>query len=314
MGSIASLMLAGAHTEAQLRVAERRAGEVLAELESRFSSFRSESELSRFSAGMVDQPSEQLRAALAACAWLSEVSGGVFTTTTHEHDLAGYVKGWAVDQAAGAIAKEGVTDFALGVGGDWQAVGSGPQGSPWRFGIVDPSDTTRVRVVAEVTGGIATSGLYERGPHLRHTSEAAIESSAASFTVVGPRLTWADAFATIGFLLGDRGLGWVAEFPGYSAAIIRTDGSMVAHEDFPLVAGSAPPWPALSTLRGLGFHSWTPRTRKSFSDPPARTYPMAVATPATSTSPPTGFSEPCSVLPLPTSSPARACVPGATLI
>lgn len=243
---MASLMLASDQSETLVH-AQRIAAAVLGDLESRFSSYRADSELSRFAAGQVDVPSAELRHALAACEWLSEVSGGVFTTTTtHEHDLAGYVKGWAVDQAAEAVAAAGIGDFALGVGGDWRVVGHGPDGRPWRFGILNPTDTAAVRALADIHGAIATSGLYERGEHLRRTESVYTSGRVASFTVVGPRLAWADAFATIGFLLGDHGLEWVAGFHGYSAALIRDDGHMVADESFPLAPGSVPVIPGLA--------------------------------------------------------------------
>lgn len=247
MGSMASLMLVSEYPEQDSARAQEVAMDVLNDVEARFSSHRADSELSRFAAGLVDRPSDQLRHALAACEWLGKVSGGVFTTsTTHEYDLAGYVKGWAIDQAAEAVTAAGVVDFALGVGGDWRVMGTGPDGRPWRFGVIDPTDTGAVRALVDTEGAIATSGLYERGEHLRRT--AALESSdaVASFTVVGPLLAWADAFATIGFLLGDRGLGWVATFPGYSAALIRPDGQMVADEAFPLAVGTVPEFPQVA--------------------------------------------------------------------
>ena len=39
----------------------------------------------------------------------------------------------------------------------------------------------------------------------------------ASMTVIGPHLTWADAFATTAFVMGLDGLDWVAQFDGYRA-------------------------------------------------------------------------------------------------
>jgi FAD:protein FMN transferase len=44
--------------------------------------------------------------------------------------------------------------------------------------------------------------------------------------VIGPTLTWADAFATAGFALGADGLDWVASFAGYQAIAIEHDGSI----------------------------------------------------------------------------------------
>ena len=45
--------------------------------------------------------------------------------------------------------------------------------------------------------------------------------------MLGPSLTWADAFATTVFVMGDEGLAWLEGFDGYHAVGIRHDGSLV---------------------------------------------------------------------------------------
>jgi thiamine biosynthesis lipoprotein ApbE len=49
----------------------------------------------------------------------------------------------------------------------------------------------------------------------------------ASLTVIGPSLTWADAFATAAFVLGENGPAWVEQFDGYTAFGVRPDGGIV---------------------------------------------------------------------------------------
>jgi thiamine biosynthesis lipoprotein len=46
-------------------------------------------------------------------------------------------------------------------------------------------------------------------------------------TVVGPNLTWADAFATAAFVMGIEGVDWVSQFPGYRAVAITADGAVL---------------------------------------------------------------------------------------
>jgi FAD:protein FMN transferase len=46
-------------------------------------------------------------------------------------------------------------------------------------------------------------------------------------TVVGPHLTWADAFATAAFVMGLEGVDWVANFDGYRALAITSAGELV---------------------------------------------------------------------------------------
>ena len=258
MGTQVSLMMA---QSADIDEAARIAADVLTALDARFSSYRPDSELRAFDAGRLPTPSRDLRHVLAACAWLSQVSDGLFTTAAGTDDrgaldVAGYVKGWAVDRAADGLEWAGITDYCLGVGGDWRCRGLHPDGRPWRMAIRDPDVAYQPRAITAVgTNAIATSGTYERGEHLIHPQlpdPKMIRNTphTASFTVVGPRLAWADAFATIGFLMGDDGLSWVAQFAGYSAAIIRTDTTMVADADFPLAAGSLAHFAPPSVLAG----------------------------------------------------------------
>ena len=46
-------------------------------------------------------------------------------------------------------------------------------------------------------------------------------------TVVGPHLTWADAFATAAFVMGIDGLEWVSQFQGYRALAITVGGALL---------------------------------------------------------------------------------------
>lgn len=238
MGTWASLVAADSHDAA---VGQELAGRVLADLEAQFSSYRPDSEVSRFNRGEVAEPSEQLREVLAACSWLKDESVGIFDVrhagSPGEVDVAGYVKGWAVDQAADALDAAGIEHYALGVGGDWRVRGGHPDGRPWHLAIVDPTDRTRVRTsVSIITGALATSGTYERGQHISVPTNAAVPEAAqktVSFSVTGPLLRWADAFATIGFAMGVEGLGWVDRFAGYHGALVMADGQMTAADDFP---------------------------------------------------------------------------------
>jgi thiamine biosynthesis lipoprotein len=244
MGTQASLMMA---SDADIDEAARIAADVLEALEARFTSYRRDSEFSRFARGTSQPPSDDLRHVLAACAWLEDVSDGHFTMYPNgvdaPPDVAGYVKGWAVDRAVDGLLAAGITDAALGVGGDWRGIGRRGDGLPWRIGVLDPHRRQASRALVSLSdSALATSGTYERGDHLRHRNGAQAAASCASFTVHGPRLAWADAFATAGYLMGEAGLAWVAGFPGYSAALVRDDGTMVADDDFPLAVSEAALW------------------------------------------------------------------------
>lgn len=70
---------------------------------------------------------------------------------------------------------------------------------------------------------VATSGGYERGDHITDPRTGAVPRDLLSVTVVGPSLTWADAYATAAFVMGREGLGWVASHPGYGALAITAE-------------------------------------------------------------------------------------------
>lgn len=244
MGTWASLVAADVSSA---EIAEAAASTVLAQLEMQFSSYRKDSEVSRFNRGELTEPSERLREVLAACSWLKEESGGVFDVhhagSPTAVDVAGYVKGWAVELAADALDAAGIEHYALGVGGDWRVRGGHPDGRPWQLAIVDPTDRTRARsVVSLTTGALATSGAYERGAHIVVPAGTASKREgppglrAASFSVTGPLLRWADAFATIGFAMGEEGLAWVDNYADYHGAIIVQGDRMSAADGFPVAA------------------------------------------------------------------------------
>lgn len=56
--------------------------------------------------------------------------------------------------------------------------------------------------VGVVRSAVATSGIAERGEHIWRLDEAKADEL-LSFTEVCPSITWAEAFATAGFAMGD---------------------------------------------------------------------------------------------------------------
>ena len=94
---------------------------------------------------------------------------------------------------------------------------------------------------------VATSATYERGTHIRDPrSRTTLDLH--SLTVVGPSLTWADAYATTAFVMGLPGLAWVADHDGYGALAITAGDRViwtpvveqVLGADRPTVTGNVP--------------------------------------------------------------------------
>ena len=101
-------------------------------------------------------------------------------------------------------------------------------GQAWRVGVRHPELADRVAAVLAVRDlAVATSGAYERGEHIVDPLRGKPPSGLLSMTVVGPSLTYADAYATAAFVMGDPGAAWVAEIDGYEAMAITTLGRTV---------------------------------------------------------------------------------------
>ena len=79
-------------------------------------------------------------------------------------DLGAVAKGYAGDRAAELLKAAGVTSALLNLGSSTiRAIGSKPDGSPWRIALQDPNDTSAYAGVVSATDlSIDTSGGYER--------------------------------------------------------------------------------------------------------------------------------------------------------
>jgi thiamine biosynthesis lipoprotein len=139
-------------------------------------------------------------------------------------DPSGVVKGWAAERAAAHLAALPDTDFCLSAGGDIVCRTIDPASPPWRIGIEDPHDPTRlVGVVPLHTGAVATSGSYRRGAHIVDARTGRPAVGLASVTVVGRSLTAVDVDATAAFALGADGERWIATRGHQAVLIVRAD-------------------------------------------------------------------------------------------
>ena len=228
MGTTASVHADDAVDEAEFAGAVGAVRAELNRLESLFSVFRPDSEISRINAGTLHHldASTEVIEVLDACAYLEQVSSGAFSIRRSrvESDInpSGFVKGWAAERTSRLLPEHGLSHWYLGVGGDYVLHGGMSSGEPWRIGISDPRDATMlVGTVEVVNGAVATSGTAERGTHLWDPRTGEPATAFMSVTVTGPSLTWADAYATTVFVMGEPGLEWIGQFPGYSVLPVR---------------------------------------------------------------------------------------------
>lgn len=208
----------------------RSAVAALQDIESRFSTYRVDSEISRIDRGAitVEDASQQVQDVLAACARLKAESGGAFDAWRDGHlDPSGYVKGWAADRAADVLRCAGARNFAINIGGDVVCAGERAPGAPWRVGVRHPDDATRVMLVLAVRdGAVATSGLYERGSHVTDARSGTVADTWRSLTVTAADLTTADSLATAALARGADGPSWAASRLGCDVAALDGAGRL----------------------------------------------------------------------------------------
>jgi thiamine biosynthesis lipoprotein len=149
-------------------------------------------------------------------------------------DPTGYVKGWATQRALAVLSSAvGGCGAIVNAAGDIASSGRMPAGQAFRIGIADPAAPRRLAAIVELTGSIATSGSYERGPHLIDPRSGQPAARVASATVTGPNLGLADALATALAVAGTDGLAFVEAAPGHAGFTIGFDGTRTSTPGFP---------------------------------------------------------------------------------
>lgn len=250
MGTVASIDVRGVHASfAAVGVAA--ACQLLHEADALFSTYRDSSAISRIEAGTLrpDDAPPEVRWVLARCEQLRLETDGAFDAyATGRLDPSALVKGWAVQRASDELARHGLHDHCIGVGGDIVCRGEAQPGRPWLVGVQHPTDRTAVAARVQLSGSaIATSGLYERGDHIVHPASRSTPREVLSVSVTGPDLGLADAYATAAFAKGADGPEWTLSLPGYEALTIMADGCVLRTPGFPLAPDDAAHRAATST-------------------------------------------------------------------
>ena len=129
-------------------------------------------------------------------------------------DLGAVAKGYAGDQAAEILQDAGVSSALLNLGSSTiRAIGTKPDGSPWRIAIQDPNDSSAYAGVVSATDlAIDTSGGYERyfegddgeiywhilNPHTGYPAKSGL----ISVTVLSDSALTGDGLSTALFVMG----------------------------------------------------------------------------------------------------------------
>lgn len=150
-------------------------------------------------------------------------SGDIQLPDGMEIDLGSVAKGYAGQKAADFLKENGVTSGLLSLGGNIQAIGSKPDGGPWKIGIQDPFQNESPMMVLSVTDkSVVTSGGYERyfqqdGKTYWHIMDPSTgypaKNGLVSVTIVGTDGMLCDGLSTSLFVMG---LEKAADFWGSS--------------------------------------------------------------------------------------------------
>ncbi|MEV7856390.1 FAD:protein FMN transferase [Streptomyces sp. NPDC088183] len=194
-----------------------------------FSTYRPDSHISRLDHGeihLAECPPE-VREVMSLCAQAAHVTGGWFSVVpAGTLDPSGLVKGWATEAASQLLYEAGARHTCVNGGGDLQLRGQAAPGTPWRIGIAHPLRPGELATV--VTAGhdlaVATSGTAERGAHILNPHTGTPATTFASLTLIGPRLTPTDTYATAAFARGDGARKWLETLDGYEALAVLPDG------------------------------------------------------------------------------------------
>ena len=206
----------------------------LHQLDDIFSTWKPASPMSLFRAGSVllEDALPEMALVLQLCEEAKALSQGWFDpwAMPGSFDPTGLVKGWATEQALARLRLAGVKAAIVNGGGDIAVCGLPEDAHGWRIGIRHPWRPDALACVLETDRAVATSGCYERGPHLINPRNGRMLFRTASATVVGSSLPLCDALATALVVADDDGPDLARSLEGYESYIIRADGAESATE------------------------------------------------------------------------------------
>jgi thiamine biosynthesis lipoprotein len=200
-----------------------------------FSTYRDDSDISRLRRGerTLAELDPRLGEVARACEEWERATRGRFSAHWQGwFDPTGYVKGWAVEEAARRhlaplVDQPGVVAAGINAGGDLQLFTADAADWQWRIGITDPTRTGALIATLDVANGaVATSGTAERGHHILDPRSGEAARGVASATVVANGLAAADVWATTAVVAGPSDLSWISDAATRTGVVVGTDGAV----------------------------------------------------------------------------------------
>jgi FAD:protein FMN transferase len=150
-------------------------------------------------------------------------------------DLGGFAKGYAVDNGAAILARQGVRHAVVAAGGDSRMLGD-RCGRPWTIGVRDPRREDEVVALLPLEDvAVSTSGDYERYfddadercHHLIDPRTGRSPHAVHSVTVIAPDGLTSEALSKTVFVLGvEQGMPIVESIPDVDAVVVDAAGKL----------------------------------------------------------------------------------------
>ena len=230
-GTVILIELSSSKVNAEkLEIAAKEAEEFLFKIDELFSTYRNDSQISKLRNETLDiaDALPLVKEVWERCLQARELTGGAFDPwiVAGGFDPSGYVKGWAADKCGEIFNNYEIENSLVNAAGDISVRGgllADGDARPWPLQIRNPEKFDEVVKDAPLhEGAIATSGVGEKGSHIRDPFTGLIAIGALSATVIGPDGGLAEALATALVVAGKDGAGWFnkPELADYSAFVI----------------------------------------------------------------------------------------------
>ena len=206
-------------------------------IDNTFSPFKNDSELTKINNGKLQKNewSRDMKTVFKLCEQTKKETYGYFNIEKNrQFDPLGLVKGWAINNAANILKRKGLKNFYVEAGGDIQVAGNNIENKSWKIGIQNPFNIKQnVKIITLSNHGIATSGTYLRGQHIRNPFFPKEEiKDIISLTVIGPNIYEADRFATAAFAMGKGGINFIEKKSSLAGYMIDNKGIATLTNNF----------------------------------------------------------------------------------
>ncbi len=196
-----------------------------------------------FTTGTYRVPSrEELDLLCSLVDWTAvRISDGTVTLGESQMiDPGAVAKGYAGDKVLRLFRENGITSALVNLGGNVQALGAKPDGSPWRIAVADPRGNGYAGILEAADRAVVTSGGYERyfeenGTVYRHIIDPAdgmpVDNGLSSVTVIGERGILCDALSTALFVMGEeKAAQFWKQSDDFEAVLLTDDGRILVTE------------------------------------------------------------------------------------